>query len=92
MKEVYLVSYDIKDDKRLQRIHRYLKGKGIHLQKSVFYCVFTKEELRKVISEIDRLINDREDDVRFYPVLVDFEAISLGQGEKVPGGVWIYLR
>lgn len=92
MKAIYLISYDVKDDRRLQRIHRYLKGKGIHLQKSVFYCVFNKEDLKKTISGLSSLMDPNEDDIRFYPVLVDFEVISLGQGEKLPKGVWVYMR
>lgn len=91
MKSVYLIAYDIKDDRRLNRVHRYLKGRGIHLQKSVFYCLLSQEEIRKIRQGISELIEEREDDVRIYPLLIDFEAIAMGQGEKVPGGVWIYL-
>jgi|YNPBryunderm2012_1023409.scaffolds.fasta_scaffold15456_2 CRISPR-associated protein Cas2 len=91
MKSVYLISYDIKDERRLNRVHRYLKGRGIHLQKSVFYCLLSQEEIKKVRQGIEELIEEREDDVRIYPLLVEFETIAMGQGEKVPGGVWIYL-
>jgi len=91
MKSVFLIAYDIKDDRRLNRVHRYLKGRGIHLQKSVFYCRLSQEEIKKVRQGILELIEEREDDVRIYPLVIDFEAIAMGQGEKVPGGVWIYL-
>jgi len=91
MKSVYLIAYDIKDDRRLNRVHRYLKGRGIHLQKSVFYCLLSEMDIKKVKRGLAELIEEKEDDVRIYPILVDFEAIVMGQGEKVPGGVWIYL-
>lgn len=91
MKSVYLISYDIKEDRRLNRVHRFLKGRGIHLQKSVFYCHLSSEELKKVQQELRKLIDETEDDIRIYPLLADFEAIAMGQGEKVPAGVWIYL-
>lgn len=37
MTDSYLIAYDITSEKRLNRVSRYLKGKGIHLQKSVFF-------------------------------------------------------
>lgn len=91
MKKVYLISYDIKNDRRLNRIHRFMKGKGIHLQKSVFYCYLNSEELKKLKQELLDLIEEKEDDVRIYQLLTEFETISIGQGERVPSGVLIYL-
>lgn len=92
MKRVYLVSYDIRDEKRLQRVHNYMKNKGVHLQKSVFYCLLGTEELLKIKKELCEIINDKEDDIRMYPLLADFETISMGQGEKIPKGVFFYLE
>lgn len=91
MKSVYLVSYDIKDERRLNRVHRFLKGKGIHLQKSVFYFALSPEELKRLYRQLSEMIEEKEDDIRIYPLLADFESIAMGQGEKVPAGVWIYL-
>lgn len=92
MKGVYLVSYDIKDEKRLHKVYNYLRGKGIHLQKSVFYCLLSYEEIKKMRRELEELINKQEDDIRFYPLLANFETIAMGQGEKIPKGVYIYLE
>ena len=47
MKSPYLVCYDIADEKRLTRIYRLMKGRGLHIQYSVFYCVLTWQELKK---------------------------------------------
>lgn len=91
MKMVYLISYDIADEKRLQRIYRFMKGIGIHLQKSVFYAVLENSKLKRILNELNQLINEKEDDVRIYPLLVEFDSIIMGRGDKVPGGVWIYL-
>ncbi len=91
MKTSFLICYDIKNDYRLGRVQRYLKGKGIHLQYSVFYCVLSDRELTKIIDEIKSLIDEREDDVRIYPLLTNFSPFVLGQGARIPDGVDVFL-
>jgi len=92
MKLCYLISYDIRDDYRLSRVLRYMKGRGIHLQYSVFYCYLKPEELLKIIEDILAQIDEKEDDVRIYPMNRRFRAIFLGRGAPIPEGVDIFLE
>ncbi len=92
MKQSYLISYDITDEKRLNRICRYLKGKGIHLQKSVFFCFLDKKELTEIITDLRTMIDPCSDDVRIYPVIYDFNEIALGDNEILPPGVFLHLK
>lgn len=39
MRSVYLVTYDIRDPKRLRRVFKVMHGFGQHIQLSVFRCV-----------------------------------------------------
>jgi CRISPR-associated protein Cas2 len=39
MRRCYLVCYDIREAKRLRRVHRVMKGFGESWQYSVFFCV-----------------------------------------------------
>ncbi|MDH7514064.1 MAG: CRISPR-associated endonuclease Cas2 [Clostridiales bacterium] len=87
----YLLCYDIKDDSRLNRVLRYMKGKGIHLQYSVFHCHLTHTELLKLMDDIKSLIDENEDDVRIYPLLANFNAIVLGRGARIPKGVDVFF-
>ncbi|MCX7974083.1 MAG: CRISPR-associated endonuclease Cas2 [Candidatus Aminicenantes bacterium] len=87
MKIYYLICYDIKDDFRLHKIFRYMKGKGVHLQYSVFHCYLNRQELLTIIREIKSIINEKEDDVRIYPLITNFETIVLGQGARIPEGL-----
>lgn len=91
MKINYLVCYDISDDFRLQRVSRFLKGKGIHLQYSVFYCCLNPEEVIGIKNELKDLINREKDDVRFYPVTLKFKPIILGKRGLIPEEVEIIL-
>lgn len=59
----YLVAYDIREPKRLQRVHRAMKEFGYPLQYSVFVCdldVGEKLRLRLVVGD---LIHQGQDSV-----------------------------
>ena len=61
-----VVSYDIPDDYRRNRLAELLLDYGNRVQKSVFECHLDKPGLRQLQSEVTSLINPQEDDVRFY--------------------------
>ncbi len=65
MKIRYLVCYDISDSKRLQKVHRKMRGYGEALQYSVFCCDLTSSEKTILWSELHTLINHREDQILF---------------------------
>lgn len=92
MKSSYLVCYDISDPVRLTRIFKFMKGRGIHLQYSVFYCRLTWPELLNLKEKIKEIINEREDDVRIYPLPSNNRVIIMGCGDRVPDGVEIFIE
>lgn len=65
MKIRYLVCYDISNAKRLQKVHRKMRGSGEALQYSVFRCDLTASEKTILWSELHSLINHREDQILF---------------------------
>lgn len=64
----YLITYDISDSRRLKRVHRLLKKHAIAMQYSVFIAVLSQGDRDELVNELDALINDKEDDVRLYPL------------------------
>ncbi len=46
MRQSYLVTYDIADEKRLRKVFKIMRGYGDHLQYSVFECQFTQPTWR----------------------------------------------
>jgi CRISPR-associated protein Cas2 len=61
-----IISYDIRDEKRIRKVAKYLEGVSIRLQYSVFMLVNPKkEELQKIILEVIKLI-EKEDSVKVY--------------------------
>lgn len=90
MKIHYLICYDISDHFRWHKVFRFMKGKGTHLQYSVFYCLLSPKELGKIINDVTSMIDLGQDDVRIYPLLANFEAIVLGRGDRTPEGVDLF--
>jgi len=87
MTSPYLIAYDIADPRRLARLHRYLKGEALALQYSVFFGRFTLAGIDRIEDEIAARIDPREDDVRIYPLPVDFQVWALGASAPLPEGI-----
>jgi CRISPR-associated protein Cas2 len=57
----YVVSYDIREQKRLCRIHRAMKGFGEPVHYSVFRCILTPRGRVEMVSVLTDLIKPDED-------------------------------
>ncbi len=84
----YLIAYDIRDPRRLVRIHRYLRRHAVPVQYSVFVGRLTGRHLARVTAGIEQIIDARRDDVRIYPLPARCERETLGP-ELFPKGVLI---
>ena len=61
-----MVSYDIVDDKTRYKVMKFLKDFGNRVQYSVFECDIDEERFKKMKEGIEKLINKKEDRVRYY--------------------------
>lgn len=77
MRSVYIVCYDIADDKRLRRVFKFLRGYGDHLQFSVFECHLTAKDLVKCKAGLEGIIERKEDQVLFINL-----GPAAGRGER----------
>ena len=59
----YVVTYDVADDKRRDRVFRVLGDNGEHLQYSVFMCELNDRELVALRASLSSLLHQREDQV-----------------------------
>lgn len=83
----WLVTYDISDPKRLQRIHKALKKEGIPVQYSVFHLLASQAQLGSLMTKLAKLIHPRADDVRAYRIPAKPWQATLGQ-PIIPEDVW----
>jgi len=65
VRNTYIVSYDISNDKRLRKVFKTMRDYGTHIQYSVFECQFTPTDLARCRAELGELINHAEDQVLF---------------------------
>lgn len=61
----YLVAYDIRDDVRLRRVHKTVKGFGWSMQYSVFICDLDPIELLDLRKRLGDEINHAVDSIAF---------------------------
>ena len=65
---LYVVAYDIQDDKRRTKIHKVLKGFGQWTEFSLFECFLTKKEVLQMRARLDKHLDPRSDKVRIYTI------------------------
>lgn len=78
MRKIFLVTYDIRDDKRLRKVFRAMRNWGDHLQYSVFECQLGDADLIRLKSELRAIINHAQDQVLFIDL-----GPAAGRGERV---------
>lgn len=61
MRRCYMVCYDIRDPKRLRRVHKVLKGYGEAWQFSVFFCVLKDIDRVRLQTDLEEQMNQKED-------------------------------
>lgn len=90
---IFVISYDIENDKVRNRISKVLEDYGYRVQESVFECripVQTCEELKKkLIAELKNQGN-----IRIYPICKECYAKAIGYGEivQIPGSKGYEIR
>ena len=65
---LYVVIYDISDDKRRRRVFNLLEGYGQRVQFSAFECVLNDRKFDELRSRLIKVVKMNEDSVRFYPI------------------------
>jgi CRISPR-associated protein Cas2 len=61
-----VVSYDIEDNKRRSKVCNELKNYGEHIQYSVFECDISQIQIKKLQTDLKKIINQRQDSIRYY--------------------------
>ncbi len=74
MRRCYLVCYDIRDPKRLRRVHKTMKGYGESWQYSVFFCVLKDIDRVRMQTDLEVHMNLRDDQALIIDMGADEEA------------------
>lgn len=65
-RNLYIIAYDITDERRLNRVRNFLKGYSTGGQKSVYECFLTEGELVYVVRKLETLIFESSDRVHIF--------------------------
>lgn len=65
---MYLVSYDIVDDKKRTRLHKMLKNYGVRNQFSVFECDLDDKKYVELSYKINKIKVEVGDSIMIYPI------------------------
>jgi CRISPR-associated protein Cas2 len=80
---LYIVAYDISDQKRWRRVFNLMKGYGEWLQLSIFQCRLSRKRHAELIALLDGIVHHREDHVVLLDVgladRVSPRVVSLGK-------------
>lgn len=66
-----VVAYDIQKDRNRKQVSDLLEKYGTRVNRSVFECMITAVQLRKLKSEISTLVDKRTDIIIFYTVCIN---------------------
>jgi CRISPR-associated protein Cas2 len=76
---IFVISYDVSDNKRRRLLARALEGAGRRVQESVFETFAAEGDIRKIISKCGQFIHTSENDsLRVYRVRGEGAFINIG--------------
>lgn len=80
---ITVITYDIANPRRLNRLSRFLKEYGVRSQRSVFECRLDREELAAIRRYCLTKLNLAEDSVRIYRICDRCMARAFVQGQGI---------
>lgn len=61
-----VISYDIPNDRRRNKLRKTLEDFGTRVQYSVFECNLSRKHLERLKTRVARVIDSTEDNIRYY--------------------------
>lgn len=88
---LYLIAYDIPEDRRRTRIHRLLCGYGSWTQYSLFECWLTRQQRLELQAKLLNLIDRSTDSLRIYRLCAGCQpqVMTIGSARPEEPGVFI---
>ncbi|MFN3535183.1 MAG: CRISPR-associated endonuclease Cas2 [Desulfatiglandales bacterium] len=88
---LYIICYDITDQRRLKRVRDLLKGYSTGGQKSVYECFLTRGEIKLIIRTLRRMIREAEDRVHIFQMDARSKSHTLGIAIKPKDPSFFYI-
>lgn len=66
--QLWLITYDIAEPRRLRQVAKLMEEHGVRLQRSVFECLLTPTDLQRLQRRLEKEIEEEEDGIKFFPL------------------------
>ncbi len=80
-KKLVIVAYDIRHNRRRNKLAKFLEAYGNRINLSVFECMFTDAEFKQTISAAGTIIDKTTDQVVYYTICQDCYTKTVMQPE-----------
>lgn len=88
---LYIISYDIPDDRRRTKVAKLLLGFGHRVQYSVFECYLNKKQILLLRTRLLALAKEEEDNIRIYDLCDGCERRVESIGREGPREQEVYF-
>lgn len=80
-----LVIYDIRDERRLQKVAKFMEGYGKRVQKSIFECYMDHLSFKQMKKDLENIIEIPEDSVKYFRLCSSCweKALAIGQSSRM---------
>lgn len=68
MSRLYIICFDVSDERRLRAVSKALEDVGNRVQYSVFECHLENKDLTELQEKLARIVDIKSDHIRYYPV------------------------
>lgn len=86
---LFIIGYDVKSRKRLQRIRKKMTSCSLPLQLSVFLFEGTEHACQACLREASQLLDLRTDDLRCYQLPSSVRTLHMGRSALPEGIFWL---
>jgi CRISPR-associated protein Cas2 len=80
---IYLIAYDISENNIRSKVSEYLAGWGRRVQKSLFECDLEHDELDRIVSYIQEMIDPSEDRCSVYKICAECMSYKVVYGCEI---------
>lgn len=84
----FVIAYDIRSVKRLQRVHKLLQQSALPIEYSVFIFKGTPEACRQLLQKTLALLDLSKDDLRCYALPAHGRNFRVGRPALPEGIIW----
>ena len=90
-KHLVLIIYDISDNRKRAKMAKMLEGFGVRVQKSAFESIMKQSEYKRLLKQVEELINEQNDYLRIYRLSGNTEIKTWGKIGKTEEEEFIIL-